>query len=336
MGDFMTTIVAKILNGNIQALSKLITRIENGDKSAVTILKELYSHGGKARVIGLTGSPGVGKSSIIGELIRVYLQRDRKIAVIAVDPTSEFTGGGVLGDRIRMPYKSENLYIRSFGARGHLGGLSQVCGSTITLLEAAGYDRIIIETVGAGQSEVEIRNFADTVVVITTPNQGDDIQALKAGILEIGDIFVVNKADLPDADQTVGDLIQMTHLLSGRTATYSCGVGEDSPNSDHEHESSNLKTKVPPVIKTSTRTSLGITDLVDSIEELLEDIEAYIPEQFRKMAARLSSDLVERWRMEHLDQFKETEIWKKVCTQAAMAKLDPWSASEILWKHLQS
>ena len=207
------SIVEAVLQGEVRAISRLITKIENGDPESQELLKQLYQHTGKAVVIGLTGAPGAGKSTLTNQLISHYLEKGCKVAVIAVDPSSVFTGGGVLGDRMRMPQVNKNLYIRSMATRGYLGGLSKAVGNTLKVLDAAGYQRIIIETVGTGQSEIEIRNYAQVVVVVNTPNMGDDIQTLKAGILEIGDIYIVNKADLPEADRTVSDLIKMSQLF---------------------------------------------------------------------------------------------------------------------------
>lgn len=194
----------RIMQGNKRACARLITLLENGDKKGIEILKRLYSYSGNAYVIGVTGSPGSGKSTLTYRMAKKLLDDGNRIGIIAIDPTSPFSGGAILGDRIRMNKLSveENVFIRSMGTRGFLGGTSRATTSAITALDIFGCDYIFIETVGVGQSEVEIVKLSDTVLMVTVPNMGDDIQAIKAGIMEIADIFAINKSDLDGADKT--------------------------------------------------------------------------------------------------------------------------------------
>src|SRR5579875_1155391 len=194
-------LIARLIAGERRALARMVSLVENNDPASRAALAQLHALGGKAHIIGITGSPGAGKSTLVMQLVRELRRRDQKVAVVAVDPTSPFTGGAILGDRIRMQdlVGDPNVYIRSMASRGSVGGLSSATRDVVRVLDAAGFDTIIIETVGAGQAEVEIVRAAQSIVVVTVPGMGDDIQALKAGILEIADIFVVNKADRPGA-----------------------------------------------------------------------------------------------------------------------------------------
>ena len=198
----------------MRALARLLSLVEDESPQVRSVIKDLLPDTGGARVIGLTGSPGVGKSTVTGALLRAFRAAGRRVAVLAVDPSSPFSGGALLGDRIRMQEHAtdEGVFIRSMASRGHLGGLAASTPQAIRVLDAAGFDPIIIETVGVGQAEVAIASLADSVVVLLAPGMGDAIQAAKAGILEVADLFVVNKADKPDAQQVVRDLRNMIAL----------------------------------------------------------------------------------------------------------------------------
>jgi GTPase len=204
----LPTLTQRVLSGDRNAVSKAITLAENRQSSYIDLLRELYYHTGRANVIGITGPPGTGKSSLVDLLIRFYRTRGKKIAVLAVDPSSPITGGAILGDRVRMLEHSldQDVYIRSMASRGDEGGLSKAARDVVRILDAAGFDPIFVETVGIGQTEVEIVGVASTVVVVLMPELGDEIQAAKAGLMEIGDIFVVNKSDLPGADKVLYNL----------------------------------------------------------------------------------------------------------------------------------
>ena len=226
-------------NGDVRALARLLSLVEDDSPRVRSVIKDLLPETGGARVIGLTGAPGAGKSTVTGALLSAFRQAGHRVAVLAVDPSSPFTGGALLGDRIRMQEHAtdEGVYIRSMASRGHLGGLAAATPQAVRVLDAAGFELIIIETVGVGQAEVAIASLADSVVVLLAPGMGDAIQAAKAGILEVADLFVVNKADKPDAQQVVRDLRNMVALadrddgdwkppIVSTTATKGEGIGE--------------------------------------------------------------------------------------------------------------
>jgi LAO/AO transport system kinase len=224
----------RALSGDTRALARLISLVEDGSPRAREVIKDLLPRTGHARIIGLTGAPGVGKSTMTAALVGAFRAAGRRIAVLAVDPTSPFTGGALLGDRIRMQEHAtdEAVFIRSMASRGHLGGLAAATPQAIRVLDAAGFELIIIETVGVGQAEVAIASLADTVAVLLAPGMGDAVQAAKAGILEVADLFIVNKADKPDAQQVVRDLRGMLALGANKgwkppiiTTTATAGEG---------------------------------------------------------------------------------------------------------------
>ena len=200
-------VIELIRQGDIRATARLMRDLDEGEPQAREVLKELYKHTGRAHIVGITGSPGVGKSTLTDRLIQHLRQQGKTVGVVAVDPTSPFSGGAILGDRIRMQRHAtdEGVFIRSLATRGHFGGLTVSARAIIHVLDAMGKDFILVETVGVGQDEVEIAGAAHTTIVVTVPGMGDDIQAIKAGILEIGDIFVINKADREGADRTYQD-----------------------------------------------------------------------------------------------------------------------------------
>lgn len=208
------TLHDSILSGDRRALARLITKIENDQPESRAALAALYPRGGRAQVIGVTGAPGTGKSTLVSELAKAYRRAAKTVAIIAVDPTSPFTGGAILGDRIRMRDLSgdEGVFIRSMATRGSLGGLARATDEVVAVVDAAAFDVILIETVGAGQSEVDIARLAHTTLVVEAPGLGDDVQAIKAGILEIADVLVLNKADLPGAEAATRALRGMLML----------------------------------------------------------------------------------------------------------------------------
>ncbi len=210
----MDDLVEKIINGNIRSAAKAITILENNQQDSFQLLKKLYPYTGKALIIGITGAPGAGKSSLVDQLIRHLRQADKKVGVLAVDPSSPYTGGAILGDRVRMQAHATDpkVFIRSLGTHGNLGGISRAAKDAVYVLDALGLDVIIVETVGVGQAEFEIMKIVDTTILVLTPNMGDSIQITKAGIMEVADIFVVNKADLKGADNLISELERVLAL----------------------------------------------------------------------------------------------------------------------------
>ncbi len=210
----MSSRADRVIAGEIRAGSQLMRDLDDRRPEAIEDLKRIYSHTGKAYIVGITGNPGAGKSTVVDALIALYRKAGLKVGVVAVDPTSPFSGGAILGDRIRMQRHAldDGVFIRSLATRGHLGGLSRSTFDVVDVLDAMGYDRVLVETVGVGQDEVDVMKSAHTSVVVTVPGLGDDIQAIKAGILEIADVLCVNKADREGADRAVRDLFHMLDL----------------------------------------------------------------------------------------------------------------------------
>jgi LAO/AO transport system kinase len=210
----LTPLAQEVLNGNTRAIARAITQIENDHPDREALIDSLYSYSGNAMVLGLTGPPGSGKSTLLNLMIRRERAQGKKVAVIAVDPSSPFSGGAILGDRLRMQRHStdEGVFIRSMASRGHLGGVAGATGDVIKVLDAAGFDIIIIETIGVGQTEIDIVEMADVVLLVLVPGLGDEIQALKAGVMEIGDIFIINKSDRDDAAKVKAEVEYVLHL----------------------------------------------------------------------------------------------------------------------------
>jgi LAO/AO transport system kinase len=241
-----------LTSGKYRALAQAVSLVERDDGRAERLLADIYPATGRARIIGITGSPGAGKSTLVASLTKHYRKQDKKVGIIAVDPTSPFTGGAILGDRIRMAdlYTDRGVFIRSMATRGFLGGVARATNDVVDLLDAAGFDIVLVETVGVGQDEVEIIRTVQTNVVVLVPGMGDDIQAIKAGIMEIGDVFVVNKADRPGADRTVTEITMMMSLVE-------------------EHGD-----WIPPIVKTVASTNQGIEDLDAAIGTHFDHLKA--------------------------------------------------------------
>ena len=243
--DEVRDVVAAVRLGNPRALGRLISWIENASPALPMIMKELAPDTGRAHIVGLTGAPGVGKSTIVTCLVRALRARGERVGVLAVDPSSPFSGGALLGDRVRMQEHAldRDVYIRSMATRGHLGGLAVATPQALRAFDAAGFDTVVVETVGVGQSELEVAEMVDTILVLLAPGMGDSIQAAKAGILEIGDIFVVNKSDRDGAQAVVRELRTMIALAN---------------RSPHEWK--------PPIVMTVAYENRGIADLLEAID----------------------------------------------------------------------
>jgi len=290
----------------------MVTLIEAATPQAHHYLAELHQHTGHAHIIGVTGSPGAGKSTLVTRIVRELRNRERKVGVIAVDPTSPFSGGAILGDRIRMMELAgdPNVFIRSMASRGNLGGLAASTYDVVRAMDAAGYDPILIETVGTGQAEVEVMRAAQTVLVVIAPGMGDDIQAIKAGILEIADIFVVSKADKPGADQTVAELAMLLSL---------------TPN--HRQASWRI-----PIQKTSSLQAMGIEALVDAIERhrsYLQESDMLAQRTQRQLRSEVLQ-LVQQAVMQALKTAVSEEEWGSLVADMSGRVRDPYSVAEEL------
>lgn len=309
----MNDLAKKVLAGHRRALARVLTRVENGKAEGMALLAELYPHSGQAHLIGITGPPGTGKSTLVNAITRELRARGKRVAVIAVDPSSPFSGGAVLGDRIRMSEHSGDagVFIRSMASRGSLGGLSRATGDAMTVMDAAGFDYVLIETVGAGQAEVEIAKEAHSVVVVEVPGLGDDVQAIKAGLLEIADLFAVNKADHPQANRTATSLRMMLSIAN------------------HEYEWK------PPIVKTVATTGEGVSDLVD---ELLRH-RAYLEQSGKLVARQRKRAADEFYRALEREWFKRLRAeagnrYEAYINQITTRQLDPYSAATELMASL--
>lgn len=325
----MIELVEPLRTGDRRALARLLTAVENEREGVQAALTALYPHTGHAWVIGLTGAPGTGKSSLVTELAKSYRSKGETVAILAVDPTSPFTGGAILGDRIRMRELSgdKGVFIRSMATRGSLGGLARATRDAIRVLDAAGFDRILVETVGAGQSEVDIVRAAYTTIVIEAPGLGDDVQAIKAGILEIADVLVVNKADRPGVDSTVRALrtmLELGHPASREQMVAHHGkrmVAEVATTTNHDFW-------LPPVIRTVATEGEGIDELVTAIEQHRQ----YLTEAdrlYQLVQQHVEMELVDRVRDElvkRLFSVLPAEKLRDVVQQVQSRALDPQTA----------
>lgn len=311
------TLVKAFLNKDRIAAGRLISLVENRSRNLERIMSRIYPHTGHAHIVGVTGPPGAGKSTLINGLIGLCRKRGKRVGIVAVDPTSPFTGGAILGDRIRMNEfcTDEGVFIRSMGTRGWSGGLARTTGDIVKLLDAFGSDIVMIETVGAGQSEVSVSKHAHTIIVITVPGLGDDVQTLKAGILETGDIFVVNKADREGADRAVADLQMMIDLCERKEGAWK-----------------------QPVLKLISTEGKGIAALADAID----GHGAYLAESglLKKKVLEASREelmsIVKEKLIEHfLYVLDSKEAFDEMVEDIAERKIDPYAAAGSVIKNLE-
>ncbi len=299
----MDELVGQVLNGDRRALARLLTYVENDREGVDQALAALFPHTGRAWVIGITGAPGTGKSTLVNEIAKLYRARGRTVGILAVDPTSPFSGGALLGDRIRMRDLAgdSGVFIRSMATRGSLGGLARATRDAIRLLDASGFDMILVETVGAGQNEVDIVRTADTTVVVEAPGMGDEVQAIKAGILEIADVLVVNKADRQGVNHTVQALKMMLEL--GHPASHSQIAAHHGRLIEVvEAPASHAPLWIPPIVQTVASEGKGVAEVVEAIAAHRQHLE--------------SADLHETVERQHI----EIELYERL-RESLMARL---------------
>ncbi len=303
--------IERALSGDARALARLVSLVEDGAPELRPVMKALAPYTGRARVIGLTGAPGVGKSTVTAALVSAYRERGLRVGVLAVDPTSPFSGGALLGDRVRMQDHAADpgVFIRSMASRGHLGGLSAATPQALRVLDAAGFGVVLVETVGVGQAEVEIASLADTTLVLVAPGMGDAIQAAKAGILEVADIFVVNKCDKPGAQETVRDLRTMIAMAQRHAGDWK-----------------------PPIVMATATAGDGIADLAAAVDEHWSWLGSS-GERDRRRRARAREEVAAiavaalRERMGGLPGGSRLD---SLAARVAAGELDPYSAADEL------
>jgi len=305
------SLIDRILAEDTNAVARAISKVEDGAADASELMKMIFPRTGRALVIGITGAPGAGKSSLVDKLATIYRKRGERVGIIAVDPSSPFSGGAILGDRIRMQALSldKGVFIRSMATRGNLGGLARATVDAVAILDAAGYAKIIVETVGVGQDEVEVVKTADVCVVVLVPGMGDDVQAMKAGIMEIGDIFAINKADREGVLRTEKEV----------EALLSLAMREDGWQ--------------PPIVKTVAIESKGIEELASAIDQCLETQQKADATGARRQAIarwRILELLRERLLRQALNGNSASETLDRLAAEVASKKRDPYSAVEEL------
>ncbi|HEX6036030.1 MAG TPA: methylmalonyl Co-A mutase-associated GTPase MeaB [Anaerolineales bacterium] len=325
------SLTKSILEGNRLALARLLTQVENDSSEGRLALAELFAHTGKAHLIGVTGAPGTGKSSLVNQLVLYYRKTSTKrVAIVAVDPSSPFTGGAVLGDRVRMRDLSgdEGVFIRSMASRGSLGGIAQKTASVVQVFDAAGYEIIIIETVGAGQSEVDVARLAHTTVVVEAPGLGDEIQAIKAGILEIADVLVINKADRPGVENTERALrstLELAHPTKRIFRHHGKAMSVSRPATD-------TTIWIPSVVKTVATEGKGIDDLAEAIANHATHLHQS-GDWAARDRARLGSEMEKLLQQALMDRFLQDipqKEYAEVLEKVVNRNISPYEAVKFL------
>ena len=310
----MTSVAERVKAGDVRTVARLIRDIDDGMPGVKKTLKELYPYTGKAHVIGITGSPGVGKSTLVDQMINHLRKKGKTVGTLAIDPTSPFSGGAILGDRVRMQRHAldQGVYIRSMATRGHFGGLTHSTRSAIDVLDAMGKDYIIVETVGVGQDEVDVVKTAHTTIIVLVPGMGDDIQAIKAGILEIGDIFVINKSDREGTDKTLSDIRAMIEMDPDK---YADGKWK------------------PPIIKTQAIFDKGVSEFLKEIDKHWEYLkESCGGKVLRKTREKVNDELAEliknRFIKDILNNLIESKEFGKAVDSILDGTIDPYTACD--------
>jgi LAO/AO transport system kinase len=330
--------VDQVKLGNRRAIARLMTQVENDEAAAHEAIASLHSATGRAHIIGVTGPPGSGKSTLVNEIAKRMRQLHLTVGIVAIDPSSPFTGGALLGDRIRMRDLSgdDGIFIRSMASRGRLGGLARMTGSVVKILDAAGYNTILIETVGAGQAEVDIASAAHTTLVIETPGMGDEIQTIKAGILEIADILVVNKVDRPGSDRTVKALRAMLHMGLAPKPTGHHGVDTNMDTKERTNVKAQTTWEVA-VLETIALEGKGIDTTVDAIlahETYLRESGEWLLREISR--SRLEVDqLLQAQFISQLQATVPESEFKRLIVEVAKREIDPYSAVNQLYRQMQ-
>jgi len=335
----LSRLIEKARTGHRRSVAKLLTLVENDQEAARDIIEALYSETGAAHIVGVTGPPGCGKSTLVNEIAKELRKRDHLVGIVAVDPSSPFTGGALLGDRVRMRDLSgdRGIFIRSMASRGSLGGLANSTANVVKVLDASGFETVMVETVGAGQAEVDIANACHTTLVIETPGMGDDIQTIKAGILEIADLLVVNKVDRPGSDRTVKALQAMLHMGSvHRSAGHH---RSEFPVSQPPMEEQRLDSEWSvPLLTTVAIESRGIIEVVDKIQEHRSYLIAsggWLVREKMRVRREINQLLKDRF-MSRMQAAIPVDERETIVDEVARRQLDPYSAVERLFQQANS
>jgi LAO/AO transport system kinase len=309
----MSDLAQEVLQGNHRAIARAISLVENNRNAAQELMKKIFPYTGESLIVGITGSPGSGKSTLVDQMTTILRKKGNKIGIVAVDPSSPFSGGAILGDRIRMMQHSADpqIFIRSMATRGHLGGLAKATGEAISIFEAAGKSIILVETVGVGQDEVEVVKLADIILVVLIPGAGDEIQVFKAGIMEIADIFILNKADSPFADRTEKQLKAMLDL----------GLGGKAP---------------PPVVKTVATDGQGVDKLAKEIFKLAADRDQELRDSRKKrLIPWMLMDIISEKIYHSVTHDIGSSEFESLIEQIHKRKIDPYTAADEILKKLK-